>query len=153
MTFPRKQQVEAVFIPVTRSLSGPITVWLPSAVNSMLSVWELMSRFWVCPWVSFGPATTTTTTIPEGVWQKWMKNEINHQNVYFLSLLHVSKLLCLESIMRHSHAFLSPLTAVQWQHRWINKLLKRNEQIKDGNTAASEVISLHPLLQPCKRQI
>lgn len=54
--FLRKQQVAAVCVPVTRSLSGPITVWPPSAVNSMLSLWELMSRFRVCPWASVGPA-------------------------------------------------------------------------------------------------
>ena len=58
-------------IPVTRSLSGPITAWSPSAVNSMFPLWELMRRFRACPWACFGPATTKTTTakIPEAVWQ------------------------------------------------------------------------------------
>lgn len=73
--FPRKQQVAAVGIPVTRSLSGPITAWSPSAVNSMFPLWELMRRFRACPWASFGPATTKTTTakIPQGVWQYYME--------------------------------------------------------------------------------
>ena len=46
------------YIPVTRSLSGPITACSPSAANSMLSLWELMRRFRACPWASFGPAVT-----------------------------------------------------------------------------------------------
>lgn len=64
-------QVADVSIPVIRSLSGPITAWSPSAVNSMLSLRELMSRFRVCPRASFGPAMTKTATarIPEGAWQ------------------------------------------------------------------------------------
>lgn len=43
-------------IPVTRSLSGPITACSPSAANSMLSLKELMRRFRACAWASFGPA-------------------------------------------------------------------------------------------------
>lgn len=72
--FPRRQQAADVGVPVTRSLSGPITAWSPSAVNSMLSLLELMSRFRACPWASFGPAATKTTArIPEGVWQHYME--------------------------------------------------------------------------------
>ena len=59
----KETQVAAVGVPVTLSLSGPITAWSPSAVNSMSSLWELMSRFWACPWASFGPVTITTITI------------------------------------------------------------------------------------------
>lgn len=47
-------------LPVTRSLSGPITAWLPSALNSMLPSWEVMSRFWVCPRACFAPGARTT---------------------------------------------------------------------------------------------
>lgn len=42
-------QVRDMSLPVMRSLSGPSTVCSPSASNSTLSVWELMSRFRVCP--------------------------------------------------------------------------------------------------------
>lgn len=87
--FPRKQQVAGVGIPVTRSLSGPITAWSPSAVNTILLSLELMSRFWACPWASFGPgmAKTTTVRIPEVVWKYDMEMRY-HQNQNFLFLLY-----------------------------------------------------------------
>lgn len=105
--FPRKQQVADVGIPVTRSLSGPITAWSPSAVNSMLSLWELMSRFRACPWASFGPATTKTTTarIPVGVWQYYMKIwQSSKSNCVFL--INSSNQQCLEKEENKSLSFL-----------------------------------------------
>lgn len=103
--FPRKRQVADVGIPVTRSLSGPITAWSPSAVNSMFSLWELMSRFRACPWASFGPEMTKTTTSDylKGFGNITWKYD-NHQNLIFLFLLYFSNPQCLESIMRHIRA-------------------------------------------------
>lgn len=95
-----------VGVPVTRSLSGPITVWSPSAVNSMSPLLELMSSFRVCPWASFGPATTRTTTItPAGVWQYYReKNEI--REIYTFSFVHCSNPMYQENITRHIYASL-----------------------------------------------
>lgn len=56
-----KLQVTHISAPVMRSLSGPIRVCSPSALNSALSLWELMSRFRVCPSTSFGPAMIKTS--------------------------------------------------------------------------------------------
>lgn len=156
--FPRKQQVAAVDIPVTRSLSGPITAWSPSAVNSMLSLWELMSRFRVCPWASFGPATTTTTTtIPEGGAGKNTWKKLNHQNVCFIFLLYCLHLQGLGDLMRHIHSLLGKNLSLLTHSTMVATKVSKQPPTEKEKSNKSEVISLHPSLhrcsQPCKEQI